>query len=179
MRYYFRDHFLHILVRFRYRVRSPDNYLVCKFGKTCDLGRRTREHVKTYDMEGGRMQLIYKGLIDAQFRSETETKISHQMTKMDVRFKYLKHTELIIVSPQELRRVKKYFDAVTTKFQGRVKVMTDALVKKKTKIAMIRKEAENELLKKDLIISEKDKELLTKDNIILCMQLAEAKRGRS
>lgn len=138
--------------------------VVYKFGRTNDIGVRMKAHSKTYGaLAGADPTLIYHGQVDVQHASKAETSISHLMQGMQTSFAFENSKEIVIATDKQLKLIKEHFDTVTELYRGRVKEMKDALREKDHEIAMLRK---------DMVIKDKDAELLAKDNTILRLQLA-------
>ena len=149
----------------------PDSYpgssTVYKYGRTCDLVKRARDHSKTYGkMDGVSLSLVYHGYIDPERASEAETAIAHNMAATGLSFSYDTHCEglgalqpstqtlageLIIASDRQMKHVREQYDMITELHRGRVKHIVDELEKQKK---------ENELAKKETELAKKEIEIL-------------------
>lgn len=153
--------------------KIPDDAIVCKYGFTKDLNRRTSEHLKTLGkIKEVELKLKFHCNIDPSYLSNAETDIKYFFDSFNMNMKHDKYKELVIISESLFKIVKKQFENLSHSYSGGVKdlIMNNENIKKQ----MIMKDLkhENELLKeknkqdslnKDLNIMQKDLDLMRKD----------------
>ena len=152
----------------------PDTSTVYKYGRTCDLEKRTRQHMKTYgNMDGVSLALVYHGYIDPERASEAEKAIAHSMTATGLSFSYDTHRELIIATDRQMKHVREQYDMVTELHRGRMKHIVDELEKQKkeTELANHKKEVELARKETELERQKKETELAKKEIEILQLKL--------
>ena len=155
-----------------------DDDLVCKFGKTNDLNRRSNEHAITYgNIAGLDLRLMYHGQIDVQHATKAEGEIAAVFASHEMMFSYQGSKEIVIIPRKKLAAIKKAYDAYISLNRGRVAEMVTLLEKKDHEIEMVHKD--KALLEKDVTILQKDNEILRKDKLILQLQLEAAERSSS
>jgi len=124
-----------------------DDALVCKFGRTKDLARRTREHAKKYRMKGTRLELLYFGRVDVKHASKAEAEIRDVFEGHEMGFEYDNSTEIVIIPTKKLTAIKKAYDAYTELNLGRVKQLVLAVREKDAEIATLNAVHEIAMLK--------------------------------
>ena len=161
-----------------------DSDVLYKWGRTEDLARRSYEHARMYGLH---IKLIYKGFIDEKYLVEAEAEIRSFFSNKKYKTSIKGHNEISIIAKKDMKDVKKFYDAVSEKYVGRVSNMIEelkdvakdhelALTKKDVEIMAAKKDAEvakkdAEVAKKDAEVAKKDAELAKKDIEILQMQL--------
>jgi hypothetical protein len=92
--------------------KIPDDHIVCKYGKTGDLDRRTREHTLTYGkLKGATLCLLYNARIDERLISDAEADIKGMFQMGGNFIEYDNHSEIVVVSEKMLKgNVKKRYD---------------------------------------------------------------------
>jgi hypothetical protein len=143
-----------------------DDSLVCKWGYTKCLNRRTSEHMKTYGkIKGADLKLKHYSYIDLQYMAEAEKSIKDYVNDFNLGLKYEEHVELLILPQKLINQTKDKYEHIGNKFAGHVSELI-------TKIKNL--ENENTMLQKDIIMEQKNVEaekqntrLSEKDNIIL------------
>lgn len=97
--------------------KHPQASLVCKFGRTNDLDRRTKEHAKQYgSIPGAQFQLLYHIIVDARYASTAETSISHLVKRTDRSLPYLTTRELAIMTDDQLLSTLDYYDMLAKRY---------------------------------------------------------------
>lgn len=149
--------------------KYKDDMLVCKFGFTNDLPRRTGEHIKTYgSIKGSNLKLKYYSYIDPMYISNAETDIKDFFTALNINLEYEKYDELVVISPILLKTVDGQYKQLGNAYAGHVKDLIKEVEDLKKQIQLIeanhkngilQKTHENEILRKDLEI-EKLKNML-------------------
>lgn len=153
----------------------PDTSSVYKFGRTCDLDKRARNHAKTYGkLRGANLQLAYHGYVDPQQAAKAETRIAHSMDGMKLLFEYSNHRELIIASKKELKHVREQYDIVTENCRGGLKDIAREL-------ETLKQEKESLLIstRHEVLIAQQETALAKKDNEILQLKLQLAERSQT
>lgn len=170
-----------------------DNMLICKFGRTTDLGDRTKKHVKEYGkIDGADLQLVYRCDIDPKYLPKGEARVAHWMEDIGAMFSYQNYKELVIISESQLKRTKSTFDVIAEHYCGKVETLAlhtkakdyaMALLEANTsaaiaaansdaKAAIIKAETETRIIKQraKLALSRKDTEIVRKDTEIACLK---------
>ena len=96
-----------------------DDMVMCKYGKTDDLDRRTKEHMKTYgSIKGCQLILQYHSYIDKKYTQKAETYIGNQLTN---NVEYMNHTELVALDKKTLtKKVKDHFKVMQVTYAGNI-----------------------------------------------------------
>jgi len=72
-----------------------DEDIVCKYGFTKDLARRTNEHIDTYGkIDNCELKLKYHSYIDPQYISKGESDIRLFMEALNISFNYKKYDDI-------------------------------------------------------------------------------------
>ena len=96
--------------------------IVCKYGRSDNVGRRFNEHDKEYgSIEGVEVKLKFYVHIDESLASQAEVEIKKFFTEKCVAFKYKKYKELIIINKKQFKDIKKKYEEVEEKYSGRIK----------------------------------------------------------
>ena len=168
-----------------------DDEIICKYGFTNDLARRTKEHEKTFGkINKATLRLKYHTYVDNEYLSKAETVLSRYFDDIGCKLEFSdeddikRYKELIYVSKKYLNRnIKDQFESIGQKFCIKNKELVDKLkyltidyerklekMKYETENKLLKKDTENKLLKKDTEILKKDLEIMK-----LRLQLAEKK----
>ena len=165
--------------------KYPDNYIICKYGFTDNLARRTNEHINTFNkFKNVDLRIKWFSHIDSAYISKAECNIKNYFNDIDANFKFKDFVELVILDPNKINStVKEQFQNMQSNYIGHAKdfiireerYQTDIIVQKlKFENDMLEKNnkldmalKDNELLKKDNELLKKDNELLKKDKELL------------
>lgn len=129
---------------------NPDE-IVCKFGFTNDLPRRTDEHSLYFKKEfNTEIELLCWSIIDKTHLSEAETQVKEYFE--DSLIQYKKATELIVITKKQLSQVRKYYALLQNKYIGTYAELYN-------QIKELEMKHKYELKEKDHIISLKDKDI--------------------
>jgi len=144
--------------------------LLCKFGCTNDLPRRTNEHEKLFKKEFNiDIELLYFSIIEAQYIFEAEKNISQYFKGNLINYNNMK--ELIIINKKELLQIKQHYRMIQNSYIGRYEEMNNKIIVLEKEII----ELNNKIILKDKdieLIREKHKnELQNKDIEILQTKL--------
>lgn len=142
-----------------------ENDLLCKYGCSADLPRRTNENSKLFQKEFNKeIELLCFSIIEAQHIFDAESNIRQYFSGNLIEYKSMK--ELIIINKKELSNIKQHFRMIQTNYIGRfaelnnkihsyekeiIELNTKLLVKDKDTEIMIEKH-KNELKDKDIEI---------------------------
>lgn len=146
--------------------KYSDDMLVCKFGFTSDLPRRTSEHIKTYgSLKGSDLKLKYYSYIDPMYISNAETDVKDFFTALNINLKYEKYDELVVIRPALLKTIENQYKQLANAYAGHVKDLIKEVEDLKKRIQLIEATHENEILQKTHEVSQKDheNEILRKD----------------
>ena len=127
-------------------LKYPDDYLVCKYGQTKDLARRTSEHISFFNkIEGCDLALKYYSYIDPLYTYTAENDIKGAIDAFNCDFKYENMNELVIIESGQMIHVENAFANVSKKYMGHVSELLTQI-----------KELKDNLEKKDIILENKD-----------------------
>lgn len=155
-------------------AKHKDDDIVCKYGFTKNLSRRTGEHQKTYGkLNNVNLKLKYYSYMDPQYMSDGENKIKKCMTTLNTSLKYDDHNELIIMTKDNEEEIKDKYEYVSQKYSGHVSELITKIKDLEHKNIILEKNVETE--KQNTKLVEKDLIILQKDNELLQLQLANAK----
>lgn len=156
-----------------------DDKIVCKYGFTDDLDRRTHEHCKTYSkLSNNGIQLLLYSYIDAKYISDAETDVKELFEHMKCNIKYENQNELVVIDNKMLKKtIKKEYEKIHTLYGGNIKELINQLEQEKTKSLLEKEkhhremaELKNELLMKDKKILELENEIIKKDYALLKLE---------
>jgi len=157
--------------------------MVCKYGRTDNLARRSGEHERNYGkMNNVNLELLIYSYVDPAYAVKAENKVKEYFQFADKNVKEDAHDELVVLNKDELKRVSDMYNDVATLCMGRnaelihkIKEMEEvhknALLQKDYEILGLQKN--NELLQKeiDLQCCSFQKQLMEKDNEMLRFKL--------
>lgn len=128
-----------------------DDMIVCKYGFTDDLERRTSEHAKNFGkLTGHSIELVMYAHIDPKFLSQAETHIKKLVgyTKCEIEFDKFK--ELICISNKQLKKdFAEEYSNIRQLFGGCVTELVNQIESLKKDIEITQLKHENVLLKKE------------------------------
>jgi hypothetical protein len=140
--------------------------LLCKYGCTDDLIRRTNEHDKSFMKEFNiNVELLCFSIIEQQFKFNAETNISTYFNSNKI--KYENYKELIIINKKDLHSIKEHYKLIQNSYIGCFKELNDKiielekqLIQEKHNIELLKEKHKNELKDKDIELKNKDIEVL-------------------
>jgi hypothetical protein len=98
-----------------------DESVVCKYGFTKDLARRTGEHLTNYSkITGVELRLKHHVYIDPQYISNAETKISNYMKALKLNLEYGDEKELVIIPSELTEFVSEQYQQIGRAFMGHI-----------------------------------------------------------
>jgi hypothetical protein len=99
--------------------RYSDAMLVCKYGYTNDLPRRTTEHTKTYGtIKGADLRLVHHSYIDPMYISKAEADIRLFFEGTDMELVYKTHKELVVVDQIASKLIAHQYKQLGDKYAG-------------------------------------------------------------
>ena len=152
-------------------TKYNDNDIICKFGYTNDLVRRTNQHYKTYKKEFNvDIELLLFSIIDPQYICQAETSISHYFNDNKLSgysIKEVEQTELIIVNQKSISQIKEHYRLIQNSYIGHYKELNDKIVNLEKEILIEQNQHEitkknHELTKKELEFTKKEMEMSLK-----------------
>ena len=138
---------------------SEDDIL-CKFGCTDDISRRTNEHERNYRKQYNvDISLLMYSIIDPKYIFDAETNIrgyfkSNKITQDD-------RTELIIINKKDLGQIKQHYKMMQISYIGRYEEMNNKIIELEKQL--IKKDHQLELKDKDIQLEQTKNELKDKD----------------
>jgi hypothetical protein len=142
--------------------KIPDDHIVCKYGKTGDLERRTREHMITYGkLKGATLCLLYNARIDERLISDAEADIKGMFQMGGNFIEYDNHSEIVVVSEKMLRgNVKKRYGGLTKMYGGTIKDMIMELESKNKEIEIIQLKNATEAKNREIEMKNREIEII-------------------
>ncbi len=150
--------------------KYSDNMIICKYGKTDSLERRTSEHVAKFGpIDGCNLMLKYYSYIDPQYMTDAENYIRDNMNAIKSHITYEDNKELIAIDKKTLDdKIKMHYGMVEKAFAGNISELQNkirdlenklTIENGKHKIELLEKDKQIDDLKNKHIILGKDKEL--------------------
>ncbi len=134
-----------------------DNDIICKYGLTKDLKRRTTEHEKKFSsIKGIKLNLKFYSYIDPFYVYNAENDIKLFTNSLKLNFQYENNEELIIVSKDLFKIIEQQYLHISKKYMGHITELNQRIKDLEHQLELISVKYEKE-------ISQKDKELLQKD----------------
>jgi hypothetical protein len=153
------------------------NDLLCKFGRSDDLIRRSIEHDKTYSKEfNTNIELLCYSIIDPKFISQAEANISHyfENNKVD----YNNEKELVVINSKNLKLIKEQYMMIQNLYIGhytdlynRITELEKELKDEKHKYILLTEQHKNELLVEQHKYELLNEQFKSKDKDIEILQL--------
>ena len=120
---------------FGINTNVDDNLTVYKYGYTCDIKRRLKEHNKDYGkMPNVNIDLELFNYIDLKYTSEAETDIRDIFESYDTTLDITGRIELVALNTKQFDRVKKEYTRTGREFAGATKELQDEVAKLKAEI---------------------------------------------
>lgn len=99
--------------------KYPDDAIVCKYGFTKDLSRRTAEHIAKYEkIKNVQLKLKHYCYIDPQYVAQAESHIRESMISYDAVLDFENTNELVIVTKSMVRTIDDLYDLIGKKYMG-------------------------------------------------------------
>lgn len=127
--------------------KYTDDMLVCKYGYTIDLSRRTNEHIKTYgNITGVDLKLKSYSYIDPIYCSNAETDIKDHFNALDIGLKFKDYEELVAIKPSLMKTVESQYKQISEAYAGHIKDMIKQVEDLKKELELQTMKHKNELL---------------------------------
>ena len=158
-------------------IKYNDNNIICKYGRTDNLSRRTKEHLSHYKkIKNSELKLKYYSYIDPQYISNAENDIKNFIDCLNLKFNYSNEEEIIIIpnDSKYLKLISEKYEHIGKKYAGhiselisRIKELENYIEKQELKYNL-----EKEKLLSDLNLQKEkyEHELLKKDYKLLQYQ---------
>ena len=102
-------------------TKYNDDSIVCKYGFTKDLSRRTGEHIDTFKkIDNTELKLKYYSYIDPQYISKGESDIRLFMTALNINLNYENMEELVVIPKELLSLVQKQYEMIGRNYMGHI-----------------------------------------------------------
>ena len=171
---------------------QDDEAMVCKYGRTDNLARRSGEHERNYGkMNNVSLELLIYSYVDPAYAVKAENRVKEYFQFADKNIKEEAYNEIMVLNKDELKRVSDMYNDVATLCMGRnaelinkIKEMEEVhknallqkdyeLLMKENQIQGLKKDNEIQGLKKDNEIQQYsyENQILEKDNEILRLKL--------
>jgi len=142
-----------------------ENDIICKFGYTTDLVRRTNQHYKTYKKEFNvEIELLIFSIIDPQYVCQAETSISHYFNENKLTgylIKDVEQTELIIINENNINQIKEHYKLIQNSYIGHYKELNEKIITLEKEL-LIEKNS-HEITKKNHELTQKELEFTKKE----------------
>ena len=139
-----------------------DNDIVCKYGRTNDLSRRTGEHILKYNkINEVDLKLCIYSLLFFNIKSF--------FNFADCKVTYENNDELVIIEPKKLKEVKLRYDALENEYSKGIEIFKKEIMQKNNEIIQLKNDKELIQLKsdKEILILKNNNELMQKDNELI------------
>jgi hypothetical protein len=146
--------------------KYTDDMIVCKYGFTSDLPRRTCEHIKTYGLiKGTELKLKYHSYVDPMYVSNAETDIRDFFESLEIGLEFSNYNELVIIKQSLLKSVERQYKQISNAYAGHIKDMIKEVEDMKNQLELKDEKNKNIVLLKDNEINmlQKNNELLNRD----------------
>lgn len=149
----------------------PGQAVVCKFGNTNDLVRRTADHLNDYGkIPRVVLKIKHYAAVDPKFVVEAEGDLRTFFAKLGMRMEIKGRRELVAVLPDAMESIKRQYVLIQSAHAGRnnelierVKDLEQKLAAKDQEIALMVSKHENALLRteyeRDMSLADKDREI--------------------
>ena len=143
-------------------ISYTDDDIICKFGRTDDLHRRSGEHFNTYnELYKSKIELLTFSIIDPANEKESEKAVKTCLS--DYRIKIDNQKELIMIKKNKLKDIRYQYELIQNKFIGaqaglekHIEELKRIIKEKEHDIELKNKDIENVKLNCKLDLKEKD-----------------------
>jgi len=153
-----------------------DDDILCKYGCTDDISRRTSEHERNFKKQYNvDITLLLYSIIDPQYIFDAETNIrqyfkSNKISSDD-------KSELIVINNKNITQIKQHYKMIQNSYIGRYEEINNKIIQLEKYILELKHQLE--LKDKDLELKEKDILLANQKNELLEMKLLMLKTQKS
>lgn len=151
-----------------------DDSIVCKYGFTNNISRRTSEHLSKFGkINGCSLRLRYYSYVDPQYLSQAETDISDFMKFSNFKIEYFNNEEIVVIPKEHMKIVEKQYHQISKSYMGHIAELVTKIKNMESQLELQKLNYENELVKKEIDLQKEryEKELLRKDIEILELKL--------
>lgn len=149
-----------------------DDDLICKFGNSDDLPRRTDEHQKKFKKEFNvDIELYCYSIIDVVYITKAETCVKNYFKPFKLDYKNF--DELVVINKQQLTQMREVYGMIQRSYIGKYAEMNDQIKKLEQELIELKYTHQLELKEKDMIIQAeryknelKDREIFIRDKEI-------------
>ena len=153
-----------------------DDDILCKYGCTDDISRRTSEHERNFKKQYNvDITLLLYSIIDPQYIFDAETNIrqyfkSNKISSDD-------KSELIVINNKNINQIKQHYKMIQNSYIGRYEEINNKIIELEKHILKLKHQIE--LKDKDLELKQKDILLANQKNELLEMKLLMLKTQKS
>lgn len=153
-----------------------DDDILCKYGCTDDISRRTSEHERNFKKQYNvDITLLLYSIIDPQYIFDAETNIrqyfkSNKISSDD-------KSELIVINNKNINQIKQHYKMIQNSYIGRYEEINNKIIELEKHILKLKHQIE--LKDKDLELKDKDVLLANQKNELLEMKLLMLKTQKS
>jgi len=153
-----------------------DDDILCKYGCTDDISRRTSEHERNFKKQYNvDITLLLYSIIDPQYIFDAETNIrqyfkSNKISSDD-------KSELIVINNKNITQIKQHYKMIQNSYIGRYEEINNKIIQLEKYILELKHQLE--LKDKDLELKQKDILLANQKNELLEMKLLMLKTQKS
>lgn len=98
-------------------AKYDDDMIICIYGRTRNIARRTGEHKNFYrNTEGVVLRLKNSFFVDPQFLPSAENEIKQYVKDLKCKFTYKKEAEMIILHKDQLKMFKEKYKQISEKY---------------------------------------------------------------
>ena len=139
--------------------KYPDNYILCRYGCTEDISRRSSEHQRNFKKQFNvEIRLLLYSIIDPKYIFDAENSIKQyfKANKIDDEDK----TELIIIDKNIMDQIKQHYRMIQNSYIGRYEELNKQILESDRKINDMQHEKEKMILQheKEKMILQHEKE---------------------
>ena len=134
-------------------AKYADDSIVCKYGFTEKLPRRTKEHMKKYNkIKNVDLKLKHHAYIDPQYISEGESDIKDFFGALDIKLEYENDDELVVIKPSLLKTVDRQYKQLSNAYAGHITELIKKVedLKKENKLTEMKHKLTEEKYKNEL-----------------------------
>lgn len=143
----------------------PSDWIIYKYGLTKSFSTRKNGHKAEYKTITDliEIKLVYYTYIDPIYLSEAEKEIKISLEHYKI--KYENHDELVAISPNSLKDVKKIYELIGLKYSGHTEEFNREIIKLNNKIENLMTQIENKDKETKLILENSN--LITENKLLI------------
>ncbi len=101
--------------------KYTDDMIVCKYGNTNDLHRRTGEHKTTLGkIKKADLKLKYYSYVDTQLITKAENKLKKIIAPYNAELQYEQYAELFVIDNKQLKELSEHYKDIGQLFGGQM-----------------------------------------------------------